>query len=595
MTRQRVILSALLVWALIMIVPDLLQLAQPLGSFGFYANGDGLIYDVIGPFAEETASPAWKTGIRQGDRLDLSQMRCIPYDAETCQSALSALILQSAMPGSSARLDIISQEGKSKEVVLVAEREPTNWLIRAVTVLNQIAGILVVFGTAWLVWARPGGMSWGFFLYSIWFNPGQSDWFYAFLAQWPVLLLAQIAASCVVEAVGYTGLLLFALRVPTNQTEPRLRPLERALPAVALVLTLALITTYGSIFGYRSEVTTRTVILASGFAVDFCAIVILMARRKTLAPVDYQRMRWVIWGCLIGLPAYTIAELAQDTNFFGDFTPTDDVIGLLYFVNGVLWLFVLKAILSPRVVSVAIPLRRVTVLAFVLSVPALLLHYGVERVQEHFGLPWWAWLCVGTIALFLITRFHESAVELTDRYFNRPLERAGLELRHAVFKAKSLGDLERLLTTKTLDLLKLTSAAVFRRVEEKFIREEGAVGWDQSTTHILRPNEPCIAPLSKGATFSLDDKDEGEVTFPSGLNRPVLGVPVTNPIRCFALALYGPHQSGTDLDSYERAMLARLASDAAAMYAELEIEQLRSKLEPVSVGSHGPRVRAGPP
>ncbi len=592
MTRQRVIVGALLLWALLMIVPDLLQVAQPLGSFGLSANGDGLIYDVADPFADRTASPAWKSGIREGDRVDLSRMRCIPYDAETCRSALSALILQYAMPGRSTRLDIISREGQSKEVVLVAEREPTNWRIRAVEVLDQIAGILVVLGTAWLVWTRPSGMSWGFFLYSIWFNPGQGYWFYAFLERWPALLLAQIAAGCVAQAVGYTGLLLFALRVPTDSGESRLRPLERGLPVVAVVISLATIATYGNIFGYPSEAETRTVILASGFLVSLCAVVILMLRRNTLAPVDYQRMRWVIWGCLIGLPAYTLAQLAQDTSFFstwGDFTPGDEVIGLLYLVNGVLWLFVLKAIRSPRVVSVAIPLRRVTVLAFVLSVPALLLHYGVDHVQALLGLSWWEWLCVGTIAVFLITLLHEGAVELTDRYFNRPLEQAGLELRHAILKARSLGDIERLLTNKTLDVLKLTSAAVFRKKEEKFIREEEAVGWDQSTTRILRPNEPLLAPLARGATFRLADKDEGEVSFPSGLNRPVLGVPVINPIRCFALALYGPHQSGTDLDSYERAILTRIATDAAAMYAELEIEQLRSKLEPVgnqiSVGS----------
>jgi hypothetical protein len=49
---------------------------QPLGSFGFYANNDGLIYDVAGPFDDDTVSPAWKTGMRPGDRLDLSRLRC---------------------------------------------------------------------------------------------------------------------------------------------------------------------------------------------------------------------------------------------------------------------------------------------------------------------------------------------------------------------------------------------------------------------------------------------------------------------------------------------------------------------------------------
>jgi hypothetical protein len=34
-----------------------------------------------------------------------------------------------------------------------------------VVALDQIAGILVVVAAAWLVWTRPGPMSWGFFLY----------------------------------------------------------------------------------------------------------------------------------------------------------------------------------------------------------------------------------------------------------------------------------------------------------------------------------------------------------------------------------------------------------------------------------------------
>ena len=66
----------LLAWALAMIVPDLWRVVQPLGSFGFYANNDGLSYDVTGPFDDQTASPAWNAGIREGDRLDLSKLRC---------------------------------------------------------------------------------------------------------------------------------------------------------------------------------------------------------------------------------------------------------------------------------------------------------------------------------------------------------------------------------------------------------------------------------------------------------------------------------------------------------------------------------------
>ena len=62
-------------------------------------------------------------------------------------------------------------------------------------------------------------MSWGFFLYVIWFNPGQFYAFYALLQQQPVLLLAQNLASAIAEAVGYVGLILFVLRAPDGEPD----------------------------------------------------------------------------------------------------------------------------------------------------------------------------------------------------------------------------------------------------------------------------------------------------------------------------------------------------------------------------------------
>ena len=48
-----------------------------------------MIYDVKGPFATEEESPAWRAGLRVGDRLDLAAMRCVPVDTELCASNLA--------------------------------------------------------------------------------------------------------------------------------------------------------------------------------------------------------------------------------------------------------------------------------------------------------------------------------------------------------------------------------------------------------------------------------------------------------------------------------------------------------------------------
>lgn len=582
MIRTRILVVVLMLWGIAMIAPDLVRIAQPLGSFGFYANNDGLIYDVIGPFPDEASSPAWRAGIRKGDRLDLLRLECNVREPASCGNALALLGgLEFVLPGRSATLPLAATgTAPARDVTLVAVQRPSNFLIRAVVMLDQIAGILVVVAAGWLVWSRPSAMSWGFFLYANWFNPGQVYAFYAILEQWPPLLIAQDAAASIAEAAGYAGLLLFCLRVPNNETESEWRPIERALPYVALLFALVLLASYGSLFGYRTETMTRAVILA-GFAVDFGALAILLARRRHQTPEDYQRVRWVIWGCLIGLPSFLIAELASTTTIFetwwGDFTPTEDIIGLLYLVNGILCLFVFEALRRPRVVSVMIPLRRVTILGLTLSVPVLLLHEQVERIQEHLSLPGWAWLVMGAAAVFLISRLHEGAVHLADRYFNRAVDEAERKLGEAMLKAKEPADIDRLLADEPFRVLKLTSAAAFRRAGALFQREGDGKGWNDGTARTLRPDEPMLAPLAQGKPFNVAEADGG-LNLPPGLSRPVLAVPAVNPIRCFAVSLYGPHASGTDLDANERAMLARLACDAAAMYAELESGELRRKV-----------------
>ena len=317
MNRNRIVLITLLLWGLAMIVPDLIRVIHPLGSFGFYANNDGLICDVTGPFQDEASSPAWKAGLRTGDRIDLAHLRCSFADVSSCGSALAAIGgLQFAITGQRLTVDVAATDARpARQVTLVAEERPSNMLIRGVLLLDQLAGIAVVVAAAWLVWSQPSAMSWGFFLFVNWFNPGQAYSYYAILQQWPSLLLAQDIAGCLAQAAGYAGFLLFVIRAPNDKTEPQWRPVERALPFLTVVIALLLIASYANILGYRTEVTTRLGIIA-GFAVALSAFGILLVRRRNQRPEDYQRLRWVLWGSLIGLPSFLFAELASETTIF---------------------------------------------------------------------------------------------------------------------------------------------------------------------------------------------------------------------------------------------------------------------------------------
>jgi len=584
---SRILLVAFTIWALAMVIPDLYRLLRPLGSFGFYANNDGLVTDVQGPFPDEAASPAFQAGLRPGDRLDLAQMRCIPVHTLKCASALAALGgMRLVSDNRRAELVLASTpERPARQVDIIAKQHPFSRSVLTVLLLDQSAAILVILAAAWLVWTRPGGMTWGFFLYVIWFNPGQSFEYYALLQLFPAALLTQSIAGAIAQGAGYAGFLKFALRAPANESAPRWHPVERALPLLAILLAILLALSYGNLFGYSTETVTRVGIL-SGLAVAACAFIILLARRKELTPQNYQRLRWVIWGCLIGLPALIIADIGQGTTLFDSLwaghPPPEEVWGLLHLVNGVLCLFVSEAVRRPQVVTVGIPLRRVTILGLLLSVPTLFLHQQIdhlrEGISENFSLPSWVWIAIAAALVFLISRIHETAVHLVDRHFNRAVSQAGERLGNAILTAGDFAEIEGHLVHGAHSALALASASVFREEGGVFRRSAEDQGWDNAAARTLDPRDPMLEPVQTRRPFGVDPKAAARNRLPDGLMRPIVAVPVGDRCRCLALALYGPHATGNDLNRDERAMLAELADKAASVFMKLDHDQLCQRI-----------------
>jgi hypothetical protein len=582
-----ILLVTLTLWALAMIVPDLYRLIQPLGSFGFYANNDGLVTDVRGPFPDEASSPAFQAGLRPGDRLDLAQMRCIPIDTRKCASAMAALGGM-RLVGEQERAELMlaaTAERPARQAEIVAKERPYDGWVVAVLVLNQLAGILVILAAAWLVWTRPGPMTWGFFLYVIWFNPGQSAEYYALLQRYsPAALLTQNILGAIAQGVGSAGFIWFALRAPADATTIRWRPLERALPVIAILLAVLLSLSYANLFGYPTEMVTRAGIL-SEVAVAAGAFAILLARRTELAPQDYQRLRWVIWGCLVGLPALAFADAGTFTTML-DFLwkgspPPEQLWGLLYLVNGVLCLFVSEAIRRPHVVTVSIPLRRVTIVGLLISLPTLLLHQEIDHIREGlsevFALPAWAWVAIATVILFLISRLHELIVHHVDRLFNRSIAAAGQRLANAILSAGDFAEVEANLVQGVRSALDLASASVFRHQGRIFRRTAADQAWD-GATGILDASDPMLEPVRSRHAFGITAEAAARNRLPDGLGRPILAVPVGDRLRCLALALYGPHVAGTDLNRDERAMLAELADLAASAFMKLDHDQLCGRI-----------------
>ena len=583
----RVILVLLALYAVAMIAPDFLRILRPLGSLGLTTDADGLVFEVQGPFASEANSPAWRAGLRAGDRVDLERTRCTELRGELCAATLALWGgVNYMLPGRQVTLAFLADEARpARTVTLQAEPRPSNWLLRTILLLQQAAGIAAVLGAAWLVWIRPGPMTWGFFAYVIFFNPGQAFVFYTWLQQWPAALLAQHIASCFLQAAGYTGLLVFALRAPVDRVEGVWGRVERALPLFATGFLLVSLATLASLFGHPAELAMRASMLV-GFAVSGAAVAILIGRRHLLTPRDYQKIRWVIWGALIGLPAFLLAELMLETSLFDGFIDDgpglDELSGALYTVNGILCLFVLEAVRRSTVVNVAIPLRRATVLGLLLSLPTLLLHRQIEAIDEYFRMPEWAWLLVASGFVYLLARLHELATEAVEQLFDFRFRRAEHELHaasEAIERATSVDEIERALVDEPVRALHLASAAVFREEESGGFRRFASAGWDAGDLAALPRDHPLLQPRFASAPYRIEIADTPDAAgMPEDLARPVLAAPVANPRRCFAVVLYGGHQAGTDLDNAEHELLGRLAKSAEIAYAQVEDDTLRNRI-----------------
>jgi hypothetical protein len=583
-------------WALTTILPELYRVAASLASFGLSADNNGRILDVVDPFGSARESPAARAGLVPGDRLDLARMRCTAPASPTCASLVAVLGdfggLQYTRPGQRITLAVLAKEsGSLRRIHLTAALAPLDWPARVVLLADTIVGALFIAVAFHLVWTRPGRMTWGFFLYAIWFNPGQTYAFYALLRPWPPAALAEQALEALAQGAAYAGLLAFALRFPTGEADPAWRRLEPALPWLGAVVATLTLLAGANLFGLPTERINDAVFLF-GYLLDAAVILVLVLRLPRLAPQDEQRMRWAIAGCAIGLPAFIFAELCQSSGLLYDLwgaVPSQVVVGLLYLLHGLIAYFVGTAVRRRRVVSVAIPLRRgaiLTALTLTLGVPVLYLHDRlVAAYDERLHLPQWIWpIIVGPITLLALTRLHEISVDFAERAFNRRYHRAQDRLQHAgeaMLKAPDFAAIDRLLAEVPAEGLRLSSAAVFRWMEGALRRTGPAIGWPPDGLAALdrEQDAPIVASLSRGAPLRLPRGQWQRPGLPGDDQAPCLAVPVCGAAADgVAVALFGPHLTGADITADERELLHRFAARAALGYDRVEAAALRREV-----------------
>ena len=587
---QKALLIAAFVWALAIVVPDVYRLYWPLGSLGFSADNAGRIYDVYD-------LPANAVGLNPGDHITLKPAACLPPNSDKCRNFLAVFGgmggLAYVRDGAVVDLPITRAGGGTENIRLRAVSEPLGPWARFLLALDEIAAVFVLWRAFRLVWDRFSAMTLGVFLYVMWFNPGQYFTFYAWLQGHPVGLLAQESLQALSQGAGYAGFLIFALRFPRGETEPQFRSLESVAFVLGVALALLQIMSFGVVFGFQTEWVTRAA-LGGGYAVAFFGFWIVARRRKLQTPLDYQRMRWVFWGCLIGIPAFVFAELNEATSwldplwnlpFWNNWSPTEAVNEACYLLSGVFAIFICEAVRHPRIGNVSYELRHLAIAGVVVVIFAAI-EISMENSLDHMlslaGLAERWQFPSEVAAVVLIGAASDRGARAIDRLFSRDLRHAISDCEAAGHCAKDvskLEDVDAILLNAPADALHLASAVVYREIDGTYrvvgsrpasdgMRPEFLHELDQIFLQKLEPGRPVRLGLRSS-----------EIDTDAAIAAPTIAVPVMIGGKIEAIAIYGAHVTGDDLAAPEIRALENFAEQIALAYDAARISALEREIE----------------
>jgi hypothetical protein len=477
-----------------------------------------------------------------------------------------------------------------KVAAVVADLGPATKVLLA---LDEVAAVVVLWLAFRLAWDAPSRMTIGFFLFAMWFNPGQYFVLYAWLQTHPVLLLIQEAFQAIATGAGYAGFLVFALRFPHNRRAHRLRHIERVAILSGVVLALLQLASFLNVLGVPTETITRAAILCP-YAVAIAAFVVVRLRLRYQSPLDYQRMRWVLWGCAIGIPAFIFADSNEATSMWTRYVwnrgifggqPDESVFELAFLLSGILAIFICAAVRHRRIVNVTPELRALaaTVLALILGVIIEdRMHEPIAAALTGLHVPETLHFYLAIVPLVACSAAVHRGSHTVDHLFNRRFYHAVSALDVAakdVAEAADESSVDRVLVQTPSLALELASAAVFREADSAFRCVASNPESDAKKLDVeFREQYAIIERLRKGEVVGLPVPLWAGLGVADDALVPALAVPVIFDDRLYSVAVYGAHQTGAALDRLEVDLLVKFAARAAIAYERLEMRRLRAQL-----------------
>ena len=538
---------------------------KPVGTYGFLLSRDVTFAEV------DPTSLTARAGIAAGDRL--------LYETLPLRGRRYA-ILQEEVPGGAPIAFAIVHNGKTRWVTVRA----TDLLAIGQTesLTYAIAGLAMGIVGLLLVLLRPSRMTWAFALIA----PAlllPFDWiFWAQQSGGTAATLFDVLLA-LIYATQPAAIMIFASRFPNDRPTGVARIVDRlGVPAGIAIAGLYLYAYLEVRYSHAPPIHLFSLYDLSVVIPGLAALLALVSTYVTIRGAARSRLVPVIGSFALLILADVLQQLvgAHTTNSTVSF-----LLALLFSLSpALIAVTVAYGIIRHRVMDISFIISR-TLVYTILTLGAVtlftLIEYVFGRVLEHQG--------VATILNILAAVGLGVSFNLLHRHLDEWIDRFLFKQRHLAAQrltavartlphASTAAAIEAALVDEPVAALGLSSAAVFRH-EKSTYRRVRAHAWTDDEAAELDADD-ALALRLRADLVAIDPSDLRwpRNDLPGGDRQVIYAVPIIVGHHLEAIALYGGHGTGEDLDPDERSTLRKLAAAASAGYDHIAAVDLRTRL-----------------
>jgi hypothetical protein len=554
------------IFELFLLILSLYDYNLPQGQFGFITQSDGTTIVKVDP-----DKPAALAGIQAGDRIVYESLPLF---------GRHILTLKEPFPADATLTLQLLHQGQARTVTLHAEPIPETY-VQFTNIISAVSGFVFGIIGLGLVLLRPSRMTYAFAVIA----PGlllPPDIFFSAEHTENIAGSCYDIILCLSYAVQIAGILIFASCFPSNKPLGIAATFDRlGIPVGIFIAVIYLAATFLLRFStYQipdweiiSDYTLLLPCLAALFVLINTYATSDGSARSRLAPVIASFMLLTLFG--------VVRQIVQDVS--NDYYILFSIYFLYALAPALVAFTVAYGVIRHRVMDIEFILKR-TLVYSILTLLIVFCFAAIEFVVSK--------LLEGRLATTIemiasislgasISYAHLKLDHFINAVFFRRRYVAMKNLNESakvIQQTDSLELIDKMLVTDPVRELDLASAAIFRRVEDSYIRV-ACIGWGVGTLAKLAEGDNFVTKFKSGMqslTLSASGLQGGGL--PEGVAQPVLIIPVAVGFQLEAILFYGSHTSGEDIDVDERKSLEDLALSAALAYGVLAQEFLRGRV-----------------